>query len=102
MHQFVFQQGLSGELQLFPHIIELGAKKNQAIHLHSFPQSVSECIRIYYVNEGKFEWSINDESYILYPGDVSLIMPKEKFGSEKGVLEIGSISWIHIKNSKPR
>ncbi|HZX74219.1 MAG TPA: hypothetical protein VFE57_07360, partial [Cyclobacteriaceae bacterium] len=97
MHQFVFQQGLSGELQLFPHIIELGAKKNQAIHLNSFPQSTSECIRIYYVNEGKFEWRVNDESFILYPGDVSLIMPKEKFGSEKGVLEIGSISWIHIK-----
>ena len=56
MHQFVFQQGLSGELQLFPQIIELGAKKNQAIHLHSFPQSVSEGIRIYYINEGKFEW----------------------------------------------
>jgi AraC-like DNA-binding protein len=97
MHQFVFQQGLSGELQLFPHIIELGAKKNHAIHLNSFPQSVSECIRIYYVNEGKFEWSVNDESFILYPGDVFLIMPNEKFGSEKGILEIGSISWIHIK-----
>jgi AraC-like DNA-binding protein len=97
MHQFVFQQGLSAELQLFPHIIELGAKKNQAIHLNSFPQSVSDCIRIYYVNEGKFEWSVNDQSFILYPGDVSLIMPSEKFGSEKGILEIGSISWIHIK-----
>jgi AraC-like DNA-binding protein len=97
MHQFVFQQGLSGELQLFPHIIELGAKKNQAIHLNSFPQSASACIRIYYVNEGKFEWRVHDESYILYPGDVALIMPNEKFGSEKGVLEIGSIWWIHIK-----
>jgi AraC-like DNA-binding protein len=97
MHQFVFQQGLSGELQSFPHIIELGAKKNQAIHLNSFPQSVSTCIRIYYINEGKFEWSINNESYILYPGDVALIMPNEKFGSEKGVLEIGSITWIHVK-----
>jgi len=97
MHQFVFQQGLSGELQLFPHIIELGAKKNQAIHLHSFPQSVSACIRIYYINEGKFEWNVADESYILFPGDVSLVMPNQKFGSEKGVLEIGSISWIHIK-----
>lgn len=97
MHQFAFQQGLSGELQSFPHIIELGAKKNQSIHLNSFPQSVSESIRIYYINEGKFEWRINDETYILYPGDVSLIMPNEKFGSEKGVLEIGGISWIHIK-----
>src|SRR5687767_2269645 len=97
MHKFVYKQGLSGELQLFPHIIELGAKKNQSIHLNSFPQSVSACIRIFYINEGKFEWSINNESYILYPGDVSLIMPNEKFGSEKGVLEIGSISWIHIQ-----
>lgn len=100
MHQFVFQQEVSGELQLFPHILELGAKKNQAIHLHSFPQSVSECIRIYYVNEGKFEWTIADESYILYPGDVALIMANEKFGNEKGILEIGSISWMHIKTHK--
>ncbi|HEX6849455.1 MAG TPA: AraC family transcriptional regulator, partial [Chitinophagaceae bacterium] len=53
------------------------------------------------INEGKFEWRINDESYILYPGDVSLIMPNEKFGSEKGVLEIGSISWIHIQVHSP-
>src|SRR6188474_312755 len=100
MHQFVFQQGLSGELQLFQHIIELGAKKNQAIHLNSFPQSTSECVRIYYVNEGKFEWRVNDETYILYPGDVALIMPNENFGSDKGVLEIGSISWLHIKTLK--
>jgi AraC-like DNA-binding protein len=27
-------------------------------------------------------------------------MPNEKFGSEKGVLEIGSISWLHIKIQK--
>jgi len=99
MHQFVFQQGLSGELQLFPHIVELGAKKNHAIHLNSFPQATLECIRIYYVNEGKFEWKVNDESYILYPADVALIMPNEKFGNEKGILEIGSISWVHIKKS---
>jgi len=100
MHQFVFQQGISEELQLFPHITELGAKKNQAIHLNSFPQSSSECIRVYFVMEGKFEWRVNDGSYILYPGDVSLVMPNKKFGGEKGMLEIGSISWIHIKISK--
>ena len=100
MHQFVFQQGVSGELHLFPHIIELGAKKNQSIHLNSFPQSVSECIRIYFINEGKFEWNINNETYILYPGDVALIMPGERFGNEKGILEIGSITWMHIKIPK--
>ena len=100
MHQFVFQQGITGELQLFPHIIELGAKKNQSIHLNSLPLSVSECIRIYFINEGKFEWNINSETHILYPGDVALIMPKEIFGNEKGILDIGSISWMHIKVHK--
>jgi hypothetical protein len=100
MHQFVFQQGLSGELQSFPHIIELGVKKNQSIHLNSFPQTVSEAIRIYYINEGRFEWNIGNESYILFPGDVVIIMPNEKFGSEKGVMEIGSIAWMHIKTQK--
>jgi AraC-like DNA-binding protein len=100
MHQFVFQQGVSGELQLFPHIMELGAKKNQSIHLNSFPQSTSDCIRIYFINEGKFEWTINNEAHILYPGDTALIMPNQKFGNEKGILDIGSISWIHIKIQK--
>ena len=100
MPQFIFQQELSAELQLFPHIVELGAKKNQSIHLNSFPQSVSDCIRIYFINEGKFEWNVNDESFILYPSDVALIMPDAKFGNEKGILEIGSISWIHIKTNK--
>jgi AraC-like DNA-binding protein len=100
MHQFIFQQGVSGESTLFPHIIELGAKKNQSIHLNSFPQSISACIRIYFINEGKFEWNINNETHILYPGDVALIMPDERFGNEKGILEIGSITWIHIKIPK--
>jgi len=100
MHQFVFQQGLSRELLLFPHIIELGVKKNQSIHLNSFPESVSECMRIYYVVEGKFEWRISNEAYTLFPGDVALIKPDEKFGNEKAILEIGSISWMHIKIQK--
>ena len=100
MLQFVFQQEVSGELFLFPHIIELGAKKNQSIHLNSFPQSISACIRIYFINEGKFEWNINNETHILYPGDVALIMPDKNFGNEKGILEIGSITWIYIKVPK--
>lgn len=100
MPQFIFQQDLSAELQLFPHIVELGTKKNQSIHLNSFPQSVSDCIRIYFINEGKFEWTVDNEAFILYPSDVALIMPHAKFGNEKGVLQIGSISWIHIKANK--
>ncbi|MBL7743746.1 MAG: helix-turn-helix transcriptional regulator [Chitinophagaceae bacterium] len=100
MNQFVLQQGHSPELELFPHIVELGAKKNSSIQLNSLPESVSDSIRIYYVIDGKFEWNIHHQPYMLYPGDVALILPGQAFGSEKGFLEIGSLSWIHITIAK--
>jgi len=100
MNQGVLQQGRPPELGLFPHIMELGAKKNSSIQLNSLPESATECIRVYYVIEGKFEWHIHQQQYMLYPSDVALILPGQKFGSEKGFLEIGSISWIHINIQK--
>jgi len=100
MNQFVLQQGSSPQLGLFPHIMELGAKKNSSIQLNSLPESITESIRIYYVFEGKFEWNIHQQQHLLYPGDAALILPGQKFGSEKGFLDIGSISWIHINIQK--
>ena len=59
MNQFVLQQGCSRELQLFPHIIELGIKKNSCYSAKFISESVTESIRIYYITDGKFEWIIN-------------------------------------------
>jgi AraC-like DNA-binding protein len=100
MNQFVLQQGSSKELRLFPHILELGIKKNISIQLRSFPVSATGGIRIYYVSEGKFEWIIQRHQYVLYPGDAALILPDQQFGSENGILEIGSFSWIHLNMQK--
>lgn len=96
MNQFVLQQGHSEELQLFPHILELGTKKNTSIRLNAFPQSSTDYLRIYYILEGKFEWKLNEQDHLLYPGDLALVLPGEKFGSEKGVLEIGSLCWMFV------
>jgi AraC-like DNA-binding protein len=100
MNQFVLQQGPSTELEMFPHIMELGAKKNSSIQLNSLQESTSDSMRIYNVIEGKFEWHIHHRQYMLYPGDVALILPGQKFGSEKGFLDIGTISWMHINMQK--
>ena len=100
MNQFVLQQGPSTELEMFPHIMELGAKKNSSIQLNSLRESTSESMRIYNVIEGKFEWQIHHQQHMLYPGDAALILPGQKFGSEKGFLDIGTISWIHINMQK--
>ncbi len=100
MNQFVLKQGSSRELQMFPHVMELGIKKNSSVQLNSFGESSTDSLRIYYVIDGKFEWSINQHQCMFYPGDVALVLPGQKFGSKKGFLEIGSLSWIHIKIHK--
>ncbi len=100
MNQFVLQQGHCQELQLFPHVIQLGTKKNSSIQLNSLPESVTDSIRIYYIIDGKFEWRVHQQPCMLYPGDLALILPGQKFGGQKGFLEIGSIAWIHINVEK--
>jgi AraC-like DNA-binding protein len=96
MNQFVLQQGSSKELRLFPHILELGIKKNISIQLGSFPVSAVGGIRVYCIMEGKFEWSVQHQPNVLYPGDAILILPDQQFGSETGILEIGTFAWIHL------
>ncbi len=100
MNQFLLQQGTSGELHLFPHIIEFALKKYNSIKLNSFPETTSDCIRIYYVIDGKFEWIIDNHIQVLYPSDVAMILPGQKFGGSKGFLDIGTLSWINIKIEK--
>jgi AraC-like DNA-binding protein len=96
MNQFVLQHGKSAELLLFPHILEVGIKKNGSIQFNTFPATVTDGIRLYYIIEGRFEWRINHQLYVFYPGDVALILPGVTFGSDNGVLEIGSFTWIHL------
>jgi AraC-like DNA-binding protein len=100
MNQFVLQRGKSAELRLFPHILELGIKKNGAMQLNTFLTTATEEIRLYYIMEGKFGWRINHQSYVFYPGDVALILPGVLFGSDNGVLEIGSFAWLHMSIQK--
>src|SRR3954470_13362500 len=96
MNQFVLQHGKSAELRLFPHIQEVGTKKNASIQLNTFPTTSKDCLRIYYIMECRFDWRIAHQPYAFYPGDVALILPGTPFGSDNGVLDIGAFTWIHI------
>jgi AraC-like DNA-binding protein len=100
MNQFFLLQGVSKELQSFAHILEFAIKRNSAVQLNSFNEASSNSIRIYYVIEGKFEWTVNDHDHILYPGDLLLIQPGHKFGGQKGILDIGKLCWLYIEVNK--
>lgn len=100
MNQFLLQHNFSNELQLFAHITEFALKKINTVQFNSLQTDSTDDVRIYYVLEGKFEWIINEQHHILYPGDLAFILPGVSFGGEKNFLNIGTLSWIHIHTNK--
>jgi AraC-like DNA-binding protein len=40
---------------------------------------------------------IQDHHYILYPGDLAVVLPGQCFGGEKDLLDIGTVSWMHLE-----
>jgi AraC-like DNA-binding protein len=100
MNQFFLHHSQSKELEGFPHIIELGVQRNTSIQLNSLCNSVTETIRVYYILDGKFAWEINDRNYILYPGDLAIILPGQSLRGTLDFMDVGAISWIHIQVEK--
>ena len=100
MNQFIFQQGQANELHAFPHILEFGLKKIQHTQLNSLNPTSADCVRIYFVIDGKFEWIIEGNKFNLYPGDLAVILPGQVFGGANGILNIGTLMWLNIKVEK--
>ncbi len=96
MNQFVFQQHTSPELEQFPHVSEFSLAKNTTIQLDSFTPKVADCLCIDLVVDGKFEWIVNDQEYMLFPGDMAFVLPGRSFGGVRGVLGIGALFRLHI------
>jgi len=97
MNQFVLSQKSAAELRAFPHILEIGVIKNASIRLNGFDARTDNSLKLYYIQEGKFEWSVNDKAYVLFPGDMLLVLPGAELSNENNVLEIGVFAWIHIQ-----
>lgn len=96
MNQFIFNRGCT-ELFPLPHILEFALKKNTTIQFDSLNPEIAEPLRLYYIIDGKFEWIIEAQHFILYPGDLAIILPGQTFGGKKGFLDIGTITWLHIE-----
>ncbi|MBE7172550.1 MAG: helix-turn-helix transcriptional regulator [Williamsia sp.] len=96
MNAVVLKKGCP-ELLGFPHIVEFASKKNSTIQFNSFKPAAAESLRLYYILEGKFEWFIEKQHYILYPGDLAIVLPGQLQGGEKGFLDIGALAWLHVR-----
>ncbi len=96
MNQFLLKFQ-SPELLPFPHIVEFALYKNTTVRVNSLKSETTDALRFYYINEGKFDWVIDNENYTLFPGDVVLIMPGQSLGGQKEFLNIGTITWLHLQ-----
>lgn len=99
MNQYFFKTDCN-ELHAFPHIIEFALKKISTIQFGSLKKETADFFRFYYVIDGRFDWMIEQQHYVLYPGDLAVILPGQSFGGEKDLLDIGTISWIHLKSEQ--
>lgn len=100
MSQFLLHQGKCKELQLFTHIVEFANQKIQNVQLNTLEITQIQEFRILYVTDGKYEWMLNDQFFTIYPGDMVIICPGQKFGSDKGFFDAGTLTWISIKPEK--
>jgi len=96
MNQYLLKKK-SKELQVFPYVIDLAFRKTSTIQFNSLKKESKEFFRFYYVIDGRFEWLINEQHYILYPGDLAVILPGQAFGGEKNFMDIGTVAWLHIE-----
>lgn len=85
------------ELHAFPHLVEFAVKKVDTIQFDSFKKESSRCLRFYYVIDGRFDWVIEEQQHKLYPGDLAIVLPGQSFGGEKDILDIGTVSWMHLQ-----
>jgi AraC-like DNA-binding protein len=102
MNQFALQQGSSRELDMFPHIVEFSLSRSNTIQLDSFAITTCDSMRIYYIVDGKFEWTINRSHQILYPGDIAIVLPGQEFGGARGFFDIGTLFKLHLRLEDPQ
>ncbi len=96
MTQFLLQPH-STELLPFGHINELALQKNNTIPLKPQGSSAVTPLRLLYIIEGKFEWTINHQPHTLYPGDLAMVLPGQYLEAEKNVLNMGTVNWLHLQ-----
>jgi mannose-6-phosphate isomerase-like protein (cupin superfamily) len=54
-------------------------------------------IEICFIIKGRFEWTIEAENYVLYPGDCTFTLPWQRHGGSNDVMDVGELAWIIIQ-----
>ena len=100
MNQFSFLKGKSLEISPWPQIVEFSKVKIQTIKANSFLLEENLEFKFIYVVDGKYYWTIDNQTYTVFPHDLVVVWPNQTFGSLNGSLEIGTYFILSLKIEK--
>jgi AraC-like DNA-binding protein len=97
MNQFSYFKGGSPEISFWPQILEFSKMKIQSVKEGSFELKENFGFRFIYINDGKYYWTIDNQTYTIFANDLVIVFPNQIFGSLSGSLEVGSIVSITLE-----
>jgi AraC-like DNA-binding protein len=97
MNHFSFLKGKSLEISPWPQIVEFSKVKIQTIKANSFLLEENLEFKFIYVVDGKYYWTIDNQTYTVFPHDLVVVWPNQTFGSLNGSLEIGTYIVLSLK-----
>ena len=100
MNPICFQKGKFHDILSFQHINDFFKKKIQNVQPNSFLSNTNKGLSFFFVNEGKFEWILDEQVYLVFPGDVFIVLPNQIFGSPNDIWDVGVVSSISITLDK--
>jgi AraC-like DNA-binding protein len=80
----------------FPEIIEFANDRFSGTNHRLLDMHYNEGIEICLVVKGKYDWTVEGETYQVMPGDGFITCPWEKHGSKKQIIDWGEIYWLVI------
>ncbi len=84
-------------LKEFSFINDFGFEEYKDIRQKPLSLHYNKGIEICFVTKGRYNWVVDDKSYLLFPGDGFITCPWEKHGSPREVVDLGEIYWIVIQ-----
>lgn len=90
MNHFSLIKGKSQEISPWPHILEFSKMKIQSVKAESLLMRENMGFRFLFVLDGKYYWTIENQTFTVFPNDLVIVFPGQTFGSLTGSFEVGS------------
>jgi AraC-like DNA-binding protein len=97
MNYFSLIKGKSQEISPWPHIMEFSKMKIQSVKADSFVMEENRGVRFMYVLDGKYYWTIENQTFTVFPNDLVVIFPGQLFGSLTGSFEVGTFVSLRLE-----